>query len=264
MRNLLACLAVTATASALSVPHARARVPPHAQARSRVAVAQYGVSHGTDVSHAAQAAQEVINLPVGWTSVVDQASGHPYYYHEATGQTQWDFPQQDMYTQQQVQLPAGWTTGVDQETGDVYYIDEQTGQSQWEPPQNGGYAQPGQVLWRLDSASGWTPRFAGTYKLAAGEEAVLGRYDMHSDICTRPWVSRKQCAVIVEADGTAILVTRGKPPTGWRAPGGAWNWLWTGFANNGYPEYHILSDGDQISLDANDEEGSVFTCRLVR
>jgi len=32
-------------------------------------------------------------LPPGWTSGVDQASGQTYYFNEQTGQSQWDPPQ---------------------------------------------------------------------------------------------------------------------------------------------------------------------------
>ena len=266
MRRLwlaIACLAAV-PATALRSSPSSALIKSRGQAlRSRALVAQY-------------AAQD---LPVGWTTVADQASGQRYYYHEQSGLSQWELPQQDNHAQQISHpqqdyalqpvaqgLPVPWSVRTDEQTGDTYYVNEHTGHSQWEPPQTGGRQQTRQAIWRLDSALGWTPRFAGTYKLGAGEEAVLGRYDMHADVCTRPWVSRKQCAVIVEADGTAILVTRGKPATGWRAPSGEWSWLWTGFANTeyGYPEYHILSDGDQISLDANDCEGSIFTASLVR
>jgi hypothetical protein len=31
-------------------------------------------------------------LPYGWSSGVDQQSGQTYYYHEQTGQSQWDPP----------------------------------------------------------------------------------------------------------------------------------------------------------------------------
>ena len=34
------------------------------------------------------------NLPPGWVSGVDQASGQTYYYNEQTGQSQWEPPPQ--------------------------------------------------------------------------------------------------------------------------------------------------------------------------
>jgi hypothetical protein len=36
----------------------------------------------------------VQDLPAGWTTGVDESSGATYYYHEQTGQSQWDPPQQ--------------------------------------------------------------------------------------------------------------------------------------------------------------------------
>lgn len=32
------------------------------------------------------------NLPAGWVSGIDQASGQPYYFNEQTGQSQWEAP----------------------------------------------------------------------------------------------------------------------------------------------------------------------------
>ena len=32
-------------------------------------------------------------LPAGWITLLDQASGHTYYYNEMTGESQWEAPQ---------------------------------------------------------------------------------------------------------------------------------------------------------------------------
>ena len=77
-------------------------------------------------------------------------------------------------------LPSGWTRSFDAASGAAYYVNERTGESQWEPPspelsspqpaaaQQPAYSKPAaqksaQAVWRMASASGWGPRFAGTY-----------------------------------------------------------------------------------------------------
>ena len=50
----------------------------------------------------------------------------------------------------------------------------------------------------------------------------------------------------------AALLSCGKGPTLWREPGGPWNGLYK-------DEWHILADGDQVSLDWSDPEAAVFT-----
>ena len=88
------------------------------------------------------------------------------------------------------------------------------------------------------------------YTVSTGEELTLGRWNMMQP---SPYVSRAQCKVVIMADGTAILTSVGKPPTGIRARGGQWNALYFG-------QHHILSDGDQVSLDIyNNPEGAVLT-----
>jgi len=81
---------------------------------------------------------------------------------------------------------------------------------------------------------------------------VLSRWNMKEQ---KPTVSRVQCGVRVSDDGTATLTSSGKGPTLWRAWGGPWQALHK-------DERHILADGDQVSLDCWDPEGSVFTCQL--
>ena len=84
-----------------------------------------------------------------------------------------------------------------------------------------------------------------------GSQLTLGRYDMPMQ---NPYVSRQQCVVMMGADGAATVTSRGKPPTGWRPRyGGPWNWLQA-------QQQHVLSDGDQITLDYQNPEGCVFTC----
>ena len=63
--------------------------------------------------------------------------------------------------------------------------------------------------------------------------------------------------VRVGADGTPLLLAVAATyPTGWRAhEGGPWEWLQR-------DELRVLDDGSQVSLDYNDPEGSVLTCRV--
>ena len=70
-----------------------------------------------------------------------------------------------------------------------------------------------------------------------------------------PTVSRSQCKVNLYADGTAVLTSHGScAPTLVRAQGGAWIAIYA-------DQTHYLTSGDQISLDASNPEGAVFTCQ---
>lgn len=88
------------------------------------------------------------------------------------------------------------------------------------------------------------------YSLRSGETQVLSRWNMAS---TRLTVSRIQCRVQVLADGSAALVSAGRGPTLWRSPGSPWNGLYR-------DQWHMLANGDQVSLDWQDPEAAVFTC----
>jgi len=168
-----------------------------------------------------------------------------------------EYTQQDWYAQQTFtqELPAGWASGVDPSSGATYYFNEQTGEAQWEPPQP-GYGGL-QTTWRVASVSGWGPMgSAGRYTLRNGRAnlVVLGRYDMELTKPYRPYVSRRQCELQLQADGSATLVSTGKPPTLWRPAGGQWVALQRG-------EGLVLTDGDQVSVDAHDSESTVFACK---
>jgi len=84
---------------------------------------------------------------------------------------------------------------------------------------------------------------------STGDEYSLGRWNMVSPDSR---VSRVQCVVQRQADGTAVLVSRGLPATGWRRGGGPWSELQKG-------QSMLLSDGDQISMDIKNPESNVFT-----
>lgn len=68
-------------------------------------------------------------------------------------------------------------------------------------------------------------------------------------------VSRVQCRVQVQADGTATVVSCGKGPTLWRSQYGPWSWLHK-------DEIHVLADGDLVSLDWHNPEAAVFVCTV--
>ena len=160
-------------------------------------------------------------------------------------------------------LSASWTTLADA-TGATYYYNDQTGESQWEVPH-----YRAQALWHAVPTSG----VYSEYAMRGGEERVLGRFDM---IEQSPYVSRQQCLVRVAADGTATVLSTGKPPTLIRAHYDA-PWfvlrksrtvydyvgnddIWQQLLQ-GLDGAHVLSDGEQISLDIRDPESALFTIR---
>ena len=171
---VMACLAVTAAAlrpslvSALRAPPLGGRAP-----RARRLVAQEQ------------------GLPAGWSAGFDETSGSTYYVNDQTGASQWELPpqqggpasqqEQGAYAQQggyesAQELPSGWRTAFDEGSQATYYVNELTGETQWEAPSpQPSAAQPAAqqaasprrtaqaVRWHMASASGWGPRFAGTY-----------------------------------------------------------------------------------------------------
>ena len=158
-----------------------------------------------------------------------------------------------------MQLPKMWVTGIDPASGQSYYYNEITGQSQWEPPmhQNFGAQQGGfgpQVLCRL------TPYFGvnNEYAVSNGGEQILGRYDMGPQKPDpRPYISRIQCLVRVADDGTTYIEHVGKDhrPTALRGPNGKWYALKK-------RQQHVLTHGEQISLDTKNPDGAVYSVSL--
>jgi len=149
-----------------------------------------------------------------------------------------------------------WITGVDESSGQPYWYNERTGESQWEPP------QATQLHWRVVPTVGVTkyrmPTPCSEYRVGCGEEQVLGRYDMAEQSL---YVSREQAIVRVDANGAALLVSVGKPPTLYReAPGTPWQCLWAK-QSFGFDESHVLSDGNQIGLDIREPDSVIFTIR---
>ena len=141
-----------------------------------------------------------------------------------------------------------------------------------------GYGQQGAqqgVQWRIYAFNGVTghSQFSGAvsavnqnrfgsvsekysqlpYTLIADDERILSKWNMvNNQVQT---VSRSQCKVNLYSDGTAVLTSHGScAPTLVRAQGGQWNAIYS-------DQTHYLSNGDQISLDASNPEGAVFTCQ---
>ena len=91
------------------------------------------------------------------------------------------------------------------------------------------------------------------YTLCNGEQQVLSRWNM---VKQRLTVSRMQCIVQVTADGIPAVISCGRGPTLWRAPGGPWNGLYR-------DQWKVLDNGDQLSLDWHDPDAAVFTCQVT-
>ena len=149
------------------------------------------------------------------------------------------------YGTQQQYGGGGYQQGGYQQGGQQQGGYQQQNQGQWGVYDQQGYGgqQGGGATWQICSVT-------GCYPVRPNQEQVIGRYDMAQQKIT---VSRAQCAIQVRQDGSAIVVSRGKGPTGWRSGYNQWSWIRAG-------ESRQLQNGDSISLDANDPEGAVFTC----
>ena len=124
---------------------------------------------------------------------------------------------------QRENLPAGWSSRFDQASQAIYYVNEATGVSQWEPPQAAAYwesstaphaaaaQQASRVVWRIVPTTGVCNV---VFNVANGQQQVLGRSHLADDHPGDPtYVSRQQCIVEVADDGTASLISAGKPLT---------------------------------------------------
>jgi len=89
----------------------------------------------------------------------------------------------------------------------------------------------------------------GEYTIKCGDDHVLGRYDM---LRQNAYISRVSGLVKVENDGTTHVTAMGKLAMVVRPPGGTWSVL-------SMRQTHVLTDGTQISLKANEPEDAIFT-----
>ena len=115
--------------------------------------------------------------------------------------------------------------------------------------QQGGYGQQAMGI-RIVPTSGIYPD--SEYAVALGGQQVLGRRNTWSDKLT---ISREQCGIQVGMDGSIMLVSLGRPRTGWRNPNGGWNPIGGQYVQ----ESVMLQIGDQICLDERNPEWAVYT-----
>jgi len=89
-------------------------------------------------------------LPPGWEMAPDPASGKPYYFNRATGESAWTPPAAAPAAAAQMPaavaaapaaavapagaLPPGWETASDPSSGKPYYFNRATGETAWTPP----------------------------------------------------------------------------------------------------------------------------------
>ena len=163
-------------------------------------------------------------------------------------------------TRKLVAQQNGWYTAVDEASGATYYYNTHTGDSQWHPPEQQFHAAP--LIWRVLPHAGVRFDYVGCtleMPLHDGDEQSLGRFDMADPLL---YVSRRQCVIHIE-DGSATLISVGKPPTLWRAHEYA-PWILLRRARPlgddiGFDPTHELQPGEQISLDMRNPDGAVFT-----
>jgi hypothetical protein len=97
--RLSACACIAAAATVAALRPAPALLRKRIDQRARAVTAQqdqYGYAQQDQYGYAQQQqgyGQESF-LPAGWITGVDPSSGQTYYYHEQTGQSQWEPPQQ--------------------------------------------------------------------------------------------------------------------------------------------------------------------------
>jgi hypothetical protein len=81
------------------------------------------------------------DLPAGWVSDIDEASGYPFYTNTTTGIVQWEKPahmsmknpmNKASHGRNETQLPAGWGKDFDGEGNKYYYGNN--GEVSWEAP----------------------------------------------------------------------------------------------------------------------------------
>ncbi|XP_020597805.1 uncharacterized protein LOC110037489 isoform X2 [Phalaenopsis equestris] len=79
----------------------------------------------------------VLTLPPGWVEAKAPETGTPYFYHEKTGESQWELPSEYVRAQQttaSLSLPQDWEEALDESTGQRYYYNRRTNATQWEKP----------------------------------------------------------------------------------------------------------------------------------
>ena len=74
-------------------------------------------------------------LQVGWKSLMDPASGKPYYKNMSSGEMRWEKPSlAPSSTNKESPLPPGWAALKDGASGKTCYANASTGELSWEKP----------------------------------------------------------------------------------------------------------------------------------
>ena len=79
-------------------------------------------------------AQDTPPLLPGWEQVTDPASGKPYFWNRATGETSWSKPADTELDYDYEGLPPGWRLANDPASGMPYFFNRHTGATSWMPP----------------------------------------------------------------------------------------------------------------------------------
>jgi hypothetical protein len=102
--------------------------------KERCLKAAKGVDLRTSVSKESKTAPD--SLPVGWELVNDPESGSMYYYHTASGASQWTAPTDVKEVDNEA--TDAWVELEDPSTGKLYFFNELTGETSWHPMNSDG------------------------------------------------------------------------------------------------------------------------------
>ena len=75
-------------------------------------------------------AMDATPVPEGWTQLVDENTGSPYYRNTASGETSWVLPAAQP-------LPPGWSEYVDERSGATFWLNAALDQTVWTRPTAG-------------------------------------------------------------------------------------------------------------------------------
>ena len=103
-----------------------------ASARAAARIEGYRRGEGPPRAQAAPPPMPPPVPPPGWERLLDEASGQPYYWNSATGESSWDLP--SAVAAPPEAAPPVWKRLVDEASGDSYYWNSVTGESSWDAP----------------------------------------------------------------------------------------------------------------------------------
>eukprot|EP00929_Paragymnodinium_shiwhaense_P085206 TRINITY_DN45643_c0_g1_i2.p1 TRINITY_DN45643_c0_g1~~TRINITY_DN45643_c0_g1_i2.p1 ORF type:complete len:707 (-),score=205.86 TRINITY_DN45643_c0_g1_i2:138-2258(-) len=140
-------------------------------------------------------------LPTGWESAVDPASGAVYFFNRASGIRQWESPAEAAVDS--TSLPQGWETAVDPETNNSYYFNRGTGVTQWQRPSQAA------------AAPASTQATAVSHASAVGSAAAAVRIRSNASagsraaVAVQPTTEQQQHATNVTNQSTSLLSAGG-------------------------------------------------------